>query len=256
MKKIVVANWKLNPQTLEEAKDLYVKYRAFSREGNKTKVIVCPPYIYASSLANLAVKTGDPKVGVQDVFFENSGSWTGEIGPSMLKNIGMSYGIIGHSERRSLGETDEVVNKKVLASLASGISPIVCIGENIRDSHGDYLSFLKEQLVKALNKVTVKDLKNVIIAYEPVWAIGKKDSEAITPRDLRVMSIYIRKILSDIYGQKEVSSVPVLYGGSVSQKIAQNIIEEGKVQGLLVGRSSLDAEEFLGILKITENSKS
>ncbi len=149
--------------------------------------------------------------------------------------------IIGHSERRKMGETDEDVNKKVLLALKAKLTPIVCIGETTRDEEGKYLGFIKEQIEKALAGVQKNSLNKIIIAYEPVWAIGA--STAMEAPDIHEMTIYIKKTLIDLYKMKSVS-VAILYGGAVDPANAQGILTDGEADGLLVGRQSLDSEAF------------
>jgi triosephosphate isomerase len=166
----------------------------------------------------------------------------------MLKNQGESYVIIGHSERRALGETSELISQKVLSSLKAGLKVILCVGEKKRDHHGDYLSILKEQILSSVLPKTKSYIKNFYIAYEPVWAIGKSDKEVVDPANLHEMTIFIKKVLSEIYGVKSVMAVSVLYGGSVSYKNAKDLVELGEVQGLLVGHESLNPDRFAKLI--------
>lgn len=257
-KKLVVANWKMNPQTPEEAKTIFVGTRKATEKLKQTEAIVCPPSIYFAQLAKLVpskAKAGGTKIkiGGQNVFWEPSGSFTGETSAEMLSVAGATHVIVGHSERRALGETDEMISKKVSASIQANIITILCIGERERDHHGNYLSFLKHQIMSGLSGVQKKNLFQIVIAYEPVWAIGKSESEALTGSGMHEMTIFIRKILSDMYGRDNVSNIPILYGGSVSPNNAGNIVSEGYVDGLLVGRQSLDPALFTEILKIVDS---
>jgi triosephosphate isomerase len=219
----------------------------------KTQVVICPPFIYLNNLRKIVGKSANLSLGAQNAFWEIEGAFTGEVSPEMIKNYGGSYVILGHSERRALGETDEMVAKKAIACLKTGLKIILCVGEKVRDEQGDYLVFLREEIRNSLNKVQKKFLKNIIIAYEPIWAIGKKDTEAMLPADIHETSIYIKKILFEIYGQESALAVPVLYGGSVGGKNAGDIIKNGEVDGLLVGHQSLKPESFNEILKSVEN---
>ncbi len=246
-KKLIVGNWKMNPIDWEEGKVLLagLKRGIAKHKGKLSDMVVCPPNIYLRDTVKSVgkVKLG---VGVQDVSpFENVGSKTGSISAMMHKNSGAQYAIIGHSERRDAGETDEEVNKKVHLALRAGLKVIVCVGEKTREANGAYLEFIKEQLRKGLEKIERKMLREVIVAYEPVWAIGAK--EAMTPYDLHQTSLYIRKVLMEIFGADWGGHVAVLYGGAVDAMNTLGIVRDGAVDGLLVGRQSLIATEFLDI---------
>lgn len=246
IKPLIVANWKMNPANAELALELFSDTRRSALKNKKVKVVVCPPYIYLPELEK--IKDNNIELGAQDVFFENAGSFTGEIGPAMLKKQGEKYVIIGHSERREIGETDELISKKVLAGLKAGLRVILCVGEKARDSHGDFLMHLRGQITASLFGISKRYLKGLIIAYEPIWAIGKSDEEAMRPADLHETSLYIRKVLVEIYKSASAVSVPILYGGSVSFKNASELLALGEVQGLLVGHESLSAKRFEALI--------
>jgi len=257
-RKIVVANWKMNPQTPEEARAIFLGTRKATDKLKQTEAIVCPPMIYFAQLAKLVtskIRSGSSKIkiGGQNIFWEPQGSFTGETSAEMLRVAGGTHVIIGHSERRVLGETDEMISKKVAMAIKENIITILCVGEKERDAQGNYLSFLKNQLVSGLSSVQKKNLFQIMIAYEPVWAIGKSENEALKGGGMHEMTIFIRKILSDIYGRENVSGVPILYGGSVAPVNAADIVSEGYVDGLLVGRQSLDPAQFTEILKIVDS---
>ena len=170
----------------------------------------------------------------------------------MLYNLGVRYVILGHSERRALGETDSEINKKIKSSLAAGLVPILCVGENTRDVSHSYFNLVKSQLEECLAGISKNSISKIIIAYEPVWAISSTPNRRdATPDDSREMVIFIRKILSDKFGS-EVSSTRIIYGGSVSDKDAFGFLKDGGVDGLLPGRASLDAKKFIEIIKIAE----
>lgn len=241
-RKLVVANWKMNPESPETARAIFLATRRLGTKLKKTDIVVCPPSIYFGPLAKLA--TSKVSVGLQNVFWENAGSFTGETGASMAHTAGASHVIIGHSERRALGETPEMINKKLLAALREELTVILCIGEKEHDSQGNYLLFIKEQLSSALAGIQKKYVENLVIAYEPIWAIGKNDYEAMKGADMYEMLLYIRKVLTEMLGREYADSVPVLYGGSVSAMNASDIVGNGHVDGLLVGRQSLDPVQF------------
>jgi triosephosphate isomerase len=249
MKKIVIGNWKMNPASYSEALKIFNSIKRFSDKLNSTDIVLCPPFIYQQPFIK---KNKDNKVliGAQNVFSEEQGAFTGEISVKMLKDIGITHVIVGHSERRSKGETDEDIAKKSHLLLDAGMYSIVCIGEKERDANGNYLNFIKEQIKNSLSKVTKKTVNKLIIAYEPIWAIGAK--EAMGPADILEMTLFIKKVISDMFGQSEVLNVPILYGGSVNFKNAGDIIRQGQVNGLLVGRESVNSIGFIELLKAVD----
>lgn len=246
---IVIGNWKLNPPTLKEAESIFTGIKNGIKDID-VKVVICPPFVYLNELRGLSTKE-KIFLGSQDISSESKGAFTGEISAEMLKNVGATYTIIGHSERRAKGETDADVAKKVAVALKAGLTTIVCIGEKERDERGSYLGFLKEQIVGSLKGVPRKFASNIIIAYEPVWAIGK-GKEAVTAHDLHQMTIFIRKHLIDIYNTAAASEISIIYGGSVDEENAELLIADGEVDGLLVGRESLNPENFVKIVKVVE----
>ena len=253
-KKLLVGNWKMNPATPDEAKKIFSSIKRKTLNLKRTKVVICPPSLYLSALNGLTrPKTVD--LGVQDLFYESGGAFTGEVNAKMAKNAGALYAIIGHSERRALGETDETVNRKIISTLREELFVIACIGEKERDPNGHYLQFLRDQISSSLYRIPKRFLSKIILAYEPIWAIGKSDREAMKGRDVHETAIFIRKILSDIYGQENAAAIPILYGGSTSPRNVFDIISLGNVDGLLVGRESLDPKSFGEMLKIADNLK-
>ncbi|MEK7596311.1 MAG: triose-phosphate isomerase [Patescibacteria group bacterium] len=250
MKRIIVANLKMNPETRGEAERLFSEIKKTARNLRGVETVFCPPFIYFSSLAAKA-GPANLKLGAQDVFWENlpakKGAFTGEISPLMLKKLGVKYAIVGHSERREhLKESDEMVNKKVKAALKAGLKAILCVGE--KEKKEDTLPVIvKKELESDLAGVSKKLAKNLIIAYEPVWAIGS--GQADKPEDVFEITIYIRRILFDIFGQKLAHSAPILYGGSVSEQNAKDFLALRNISGLLVGGASLSAKKFGEILK-------
>lgn len=242
---LVVANWKLQPKNLKEAEKIISGYSL----PRGLSVVVCPPsvYIYPLRKAN----KGRIMFGAQNVFYEKEGAFTGEISVGMIEDVGASYALVGHAERRALGETDEEVAKKVGLVARSGLKVVLCVGERERDEHGFYLNNLKSQLERGLKEITPALLKNVVVAYEPLWAIGA--SVAITPRDLQETTLYLKKVLHSLYKEKGFS-VPILYGGSVSSDNASSFVDSGEVDGLLVGRESLKPKSFNAILENIANA--
>lgn len=247
-KKLIVANWKMNPQTLKEAREIFDAAKKTAGTLKKSEVVVCPPFVYLPALAQ-GYKGKRLLFGGQDCFWEEKGAYTGEISPKMLKESGIAYCIVGHSERRALGENNEIVNKKILAALKTGLMPILCVGERERDQQGNYFSFIAEELREGFCGVSRTQLLRAVIAYEPIWAIGKEGDQAATPRDMHEMGIFIKKTLVDIYKTKQPPAVRILYGGSVDAGNAAALVSEGETQGLLVGHKSLNAKEFSEIMK-------
>ncbi len=249
-RKVVIGNWKMNPLAGKEAEKLFLGVSKNISDVRKTDIIICPPFLYLERLKR--IKTSKVKLGAQDAFFADSGPFTGEVSPDMLASSGVHYVILGHSKRREFGETNGEVSQKVRASLQAGLIPIVCVGENLRDENHDYFKFVGNQVSESLDGVSKESLSKVIIAYEPVWAISStKDRADATPHDAEEMSLFIRKTLVDKFGLK-IKMPRIIYGGDVSKKNAGEFLRDGGVEGLLVGRASLDSEKFVEIIKICE----
>ena len=227
MKTLIIANWKMNPQTLGEAQKIFSWLD--KKKLKNIKLVACPPFVY------LGFKQGRVKLGSQDCFWGSKGAFTGEISISMLKNLGCQYVIVGHSERRRfLNETDEIINKKIKLIARSGLTPVLCIGEE-----HNFEKTVKSQIRKDLKGVA---LGRVIIAYEPVWAIGTGRACKIDQAKKRL--IFLRNLLA---------SNKVLYGGSVDSKNALGFIEAG-FDGLLIGKASLDTKELDKVLQLISSS--
>lgn len=239
----------MNPLTLKEAEKLFIGGAKNVSRVQKTEIVICPPFLYLEKLKKFSKKIS---LGAQDAFWGDAGAFTGEVSGEMLYNIGARYVILGHSERRALGENNDEINKKIKSALAAGLRPILCVGETARDENHSYFNLVKNELQECLAGVSKNSITKIIIAYEPIWAIsstpGRKDA---TPDDSREMSIFIRKILTDKFGG-EAKSMRIIYGGSVNEKETENFLKYGGVDGLLAGRSSLDAKKFVEIIKICE----
>lgn len=248
-KHLVVANWKMNPISLDEAKVIIRATKKSAKELKRTEVVICPPFIYMPFVKPEARQK--IYVGVQNVFWLPSGTFTGEVSSEMIRQSGGKFVIIGHSERRKFGETNEIISKKVNAVLSAGLTAILCVGEADRDSSGDYLEVLRKQIMESLNGVSKRFLTDLIIAYEPVWAISKGYgvSEAMKPSDVHETTLYIRKVLLEIFGKDWVGNIRILYGGSVNAENAGFIVGGGETDGLLVGRESLSPQGFASLLK-------
>jgi triosephosphate isomerase (TIM) len=249
-KKIIIGNWKMNPLSFKEAQKLFTNIAESVSDIKKTEIVICPPFLYLENLKKFSRKIF---LGAQNVFWGDMGAYTGEVSGEMLYNMGVKYVILGHSERRAMGESNNNVNKKIKASIAAGLIPILCVGESIRDENHEYLNFVKIQIKECLNGISKNFISKIIIAYEPVWAIGKGALPAI-PEEFREMNIFIRKILSDKFGVREVENTKIIYGGSVDEKNTEGFIKDGNADGFLVGRASLDPKKFSNIIKICEAS--
>jgi triosephosphate isomerase len=246
-KKLLVANWKMHPETPREAKALAAKLKALAARQRRHAIVACPPAVWLGLLGG--GKSGALRWGAQDVSVKiGVGAFTGELSAGQARYAGATFALIGHSERRALGETDEQIGQKVKNSLAARLKPIICVGEDKRDEGGEYLEPLRHQIKGALAGLKKADLRNVVIAYEPVWAVGKSAQAADTPEEFFRHAIFIRKVISDLFGAKTAMAVPVLYGGSVDGKNAAGFLTIGQADGLLVGRASLKPEEFKKII--------
>ena len=246
--KLIVSNWKMNPRSLKEAHRIITEINKKFRESNSSRLVVCPPYIFLTEVSKIISSNKNIILGAQDVYVGEGVSHTGEIGLDLVKNVGVKYVLVGHSERRGILDTDEVIKQKTREALKADLKVILCVGEKERDSHGNYYHEIERELESALSKLPKKLIRNLIIAYEPVWAIGKSEKEAIKPEQLYEMNIFIKRVLSDLLGIKEVSKVKILYGGSVTKNNFKEILEKGNVDGLLVGRESLKVKEFLELI--------
>ncbi|KKP56220.1 MAG: Triosephosphate isomerase [Parcubacteria group bacterium GW2011_GWB1_35_5] len=251
---IVVANWKMNPETLEEAKKVFNGARLAAKGLKNTDVVVCPPFSFIFPLSKV-IYPKNMFLGAQNASTEIKGAFTGEISVEMIKNLSAKFVIVGHSERRAMGESNEIVRKKLQITFNTGLTPILCIGEKERDKEGTHLAFIKNQIKECLADLHKKYLVGIIIAYEPIWAIGKSYKEAMSPTDIHVIVLYIRKVLAEICGRDIANSAKILYGGSVESQNALEILEIGNVEGFLVGHASLKPEEFKEILQTADVKK-
>lgn len=252
MKKIIVANWKMNPQSLNEAKKIFNGIKKAIGKTSKVETVVCPPFVYLSSLH---IAGYGLRFGAQDVFYGKENERTGEISVEMLKNLDVKYIITGHSERRAMGETDEIINQKNKIILESGLKAVFCLGEKERDLEGNYLRLIKAQIEGGLKGIPKKFFKNLFFAYEPVWAIGKRAKGIDTSGSVFQTSIYIRKIFLSLVDRKTAENIPILYGGSINEKNAPDFLKNGGVQGLLIGRASLDPQKFRKIFLAANSSR-
>jgi triosephosphate isomerase len=197
---LVIANWKMNPETREEAKAIFDKTRLFAKGLKNTDVVICPPSPFLYPLSRLNY----PKnlfLGAQNIGNEVRGAFTGEVSAGMVKNLEAKFSIIGHSERRAMGETGEIIRKKLQAAFDVDLTPILCIGEKERDKEGNHLAFIKNQIKESLSGLQKKYLVGITIAYEPVWAIGRSYKEAMTPTDIHETVLFLKKVISELSGK-------------------------------------------------------
>lgn len=245
MKKILVGNWKNYPETLKETKYILNKLSRYKLKLKKVATYIAPPNVYLETVKDKSKSFAS--LSTQDITLAPEGTHTGEITPEMLKSLGVKMAILGHSERRKLGETNKNVSEKVRTAIVFGITPVVCVGEDVHDQDGNYFEFISEQIRESLVGVKKSDAKKIIIAYEPVWAIGKNATGVMEGKELSQMVIFIKKVLTEIFDRKSADSIKILYGGSVDDENALSLVDDGGVDGFLVGRASLDARKFVGI---------
>ncbi len=255
-KLLIAANWKMTPATVSEARkkaflfrEIAKRYMRAPKAKASLQVLVCPPFPFISEL-KAAFKGSPALVGAQDVSEFDGGSKTGEVASTMLQSLGVSHVVVGHSERRAAGDTDERVSIKLGQIIRTNTHAILCIGEDKRDEEGEYLNAIKAQLKASLARLSNTDFSRVVIAYEPVWAIGRTDNVALSGHDLHQMVIYIRKMLRDLYNDSIATSMKILYGGSVTPENAEDIIWNGEVDGLLIGRAGFDPKTYEEICRI------
>lgn len=252
-KKLIVGNWKMNPLSSRETAAIVKGVKKESAKYKNAQAVLCPPHIFIGETKKLLGAGGKIGLGAQDCHFEREGAQTGSTSAYMIRNLGAQYVILGHSERRAAGDTNEIINAKVKQALKAGLKVILCVGEKERDEHGKYLEIIGEQLAVSLAEVAKSQYANIIIAYEPVWAIGAQATSADSPEGFEHNALFIRKTLSKVLGNKGALKVPVLYGGSASPKNAREFLDQGGADGLLVGRASLEPSKFGEILKIANS---
>jgi triosephosphate isomerase len=247
-KKFIIANWKMNPSTSDEAQRL-VKSVLTAQIPKDVELIFTPPFVYLEAIKKLLPK--EIKLAAQNISWAERGAYTGEISGLMLKNLGCSYVIIGHSERRyKIGETDEMINLKLKAAFKAGLTPVLAVGE--KEQNDDIVKILTRQLKNAFKDLEAPEVGRLMIAYEPVWAIGTGISD--TPDHALSAALLIRKIVGNLYTADWASDLPVLYGGSVTEENAADFIGQTGINGALVGGASLEVLEFTKIIKATQTN--
>lgn len=240
---IIAANWKMH-KTSGEVTEFFNK---FSVVDSQTEIVICPPFPLLFQVGEFC-RAGGYRLGAQNMFWEAKGAYTGEVSPLLLKDMGVQYVIIGHSERRQMfAETDQSVAKKVKAAFAHELTPIVCVGETLQERQGGQtLHVITEQVATVLNGLDPSQVRRLVFAYEPVWAIGsglpakKEDAEQV--------ALLIRKLISDTFSLKVSRDTRIQYGGSVKPENIAEFMESPEIDGALVGGASLDAEVFAGLI--------
>ena len=245
-KTIIAGNWKMN-KTASDTRAFAEELKSLLPRSKWCDIVVCVPSVDISAAVR-AFKDSRVSVGAQNVYFESSGAYTGEVSAEMLVDLGVKYVIIGHSERRALfGETDEIVNKKVRAALDAGLSPIICVGESLTQREmGVTTELIALQLKSALAGLRAEQARRCVIAYEPIWAIGT--GKTATGEQAAEVCAFIRAQLRALYGARIARSITVQYGGSMKGSNAQELLSHEDIDGGLIGGASLKADEFIAIV--------
>lgn len=246
-KPIIAGNWKMN-KVMGEATSFIEEVKGLVPSSDKIEAVVCAPALFLDRLVE-ASKGYDVKIGAQNMHFEENGAFTGEISPAALKDLGVSYVILGHSERREMfAETDESVNKKTAAAFKHGLVPIVCCGETLEEREaGKTNDLVADQVTKALAGLTDEQLKQTVIAYEPIWAIGTGKSSSA--KDANDVCSHIRTVVAEKFSQEVAEAVRIQYGGSVKPENIKEYMAESDIDGALVGGASLEPQSFLQLLE-------
>lgn len=245
-KKIIAGNWKMH-KTNSEAMHLANQIRIRTTHIRKTGIILCPPYTALAHIHEI-IKDTAIALGAQDLFWEKEGAFTGAVSAGMIRSTGASYVIIGHSERRQyFAETDETVNKKVKTALEYGLKPIVCVGESLQQREENITKeIVNKQIKGALAGLNSNEMSKLIIAYEPIWAIGT--GKTATPEQAQEVHVEIRKIVRDLFGEEIASSLIIQYGGSVKPDNAEALLSQSDIDGALVGGACLKDDSFADII--------
>lgn len=254
-KPIFAGNWKMN-HTLKESKEYFEKFLKLlqGKDLSDREIVIAPPFTVLYYVSQL-IKGTEIILSSQNSHFAEKGAFTGEISPLMLKEIGVKYAILGHSERRHIfGETDELIKKRVEGVYNHGLNPILCVGETLSErERGDTFKVVEKQVKEGLSLLKDPDPERIVIAYEPVWAIGT--GKNATPQQAQEVQAFIRDLLSHLYGKEEAERIRILYGGSVTPENVRDIVNEPDIDGVLVGGASLDPEKFFKICSVPLNRK-
>jgi triosephosphate isomerase (TIM) len=246
-RKIIAGNWKMN-NDLNGTVDLISNLAKSLNTNENCDIIVCPPFTSLSE-ANSQIKNTAIKLGAQNMYFENEGAYTGEISAQMLKSVGCEFVILGHSERRAIfNESDSLINSKIKKAISSGLKPIFCVGESLEQREkGVTKDIIKTQVTEGLKDISSEEIKTLIIAYEPVWAIGT--GKNATPEQAQEVHEFIRSLIKEKYSEEIAENMIIQYGGSVKPNNAKELLSQKDIDGALVGGASLKADSFLGIIR-------
>ncbi|KHD86475.1 triose-phosphate isomerase [Bacillus ginsengihumi] len=246
-KPIIAGNWKMN-KTLSEAKTFAEEVKSLVPKASVVDSVICAPALFLERLVEVT-SGSDVKIGAQNMHFEESGAFTGEISPVALEDLHVDYVILGHSERREMfNETDEAVNKKVKAAFAHKLIPIVCVGETLEQrENNETMSFVGSQVKAAFEGLTDEQAKQTVVAYEPIWAIGTGKSS--TAADANEVCAHIRSVIAEQFSQNVADAVRIQYGGSVKPGNIKEYMQQPDIDGALVGGASLEAQSYLQLLE-------
>lgn len=244
---IIIANWKMH-KTNKEACELVKEIREKVVDVTNVEIVICPPFTALLAVREI-INNSKIALGAQNLHWEKQGAYTGEISPVMLKEIGCKYVIVGHSERRMyFHETDEIVNLKVKAALSHGLSPVMCLGETLEEREKRLTEkAVERQIINGLRDVGKEQILNVLIAYEPLWAIGS--GKAATPSQAQEVHAFLRNLLVQLYSPKIASQIHIQYGGSVKPENMREFMKEEDIDGAMVGGASLETDSFVRIVK-------
>lgn len=246
-KPVIAGNWKLN-KTIKEAIELVTLLKRRLDDIQNVEVVVCPPYTALSDVSEILMES-NIRLGAQDVYWEEKGAFTGEVSSGLIKDAGATFVVIGHSERRQFFyETNDTVNKKTKAALKSGLTPIVCVGEMLAEREANKtFQVIESQLKGSFANFSQGEIDKLVVAYEPVWAIGT--GKVATPQQAQEVHAFIRKELSKAFGEETAKALRILYGGSVKADNISDLMSQADIDGALVGGASLEAEGFSQIVK-------
>jgi triosephosphate isomerase (TIM) len=246
-RKMIAGNWKMykNPSQTTE---FFREFLPMVADHARDEIVICPPYIDLCAASD-AAKGSNVAIGAQNLYWDKEGAFTGEISPNMLLDVGCTHAIIGHSERRQyFGETDDMVNFKLKAALESGLTPIVCVGEVLEEREAGLTEdVLRRQCTRAFHKISTKKAGKLVVAYEPVWAIGT--GKTATPQLASAAHLVVRGEAAKTFGEEFAANLRILYGGSVKPENAKGLMAEEEIDGALVGGASLDPQSFAAIVK-------
>lgn len=244
----------MNPDNKAEAVREFKKIKTAAGKMQNVQTVVAAPFPYLGLLSK-EVSGHRCVLGAQDMFWEEEGSFTGEVSAKQLKSLGINYVLLGHSERRALGETDEMVSKKLRMAIKYAMTPVVCIGEKSRGRKGEHYKEVRDQVIGSFAGIPSSALPRIVVAYEPIWAISSnKNAEVATPDDAEEMIIFIHKVLAEHYKLKKSPKMTFIYGGSSNSGNAEDLLRKEVIDGLLPGRASLDPREFIKMLKIANTA--